>query len=70
MGRYHREPWMGTEMCPYGQTYGMDPHHRVPLMAVDQLHGNPCHIQCPTTSHLLFDLPPPWCGHARVCDAN
>ena len=70
MGRYHQGPWMGTEMCPHGQTYGMDLQHRVTWMAVDQSHRNPCHYQCLNTSHLMIDLPPPWCGHARVCVAN
>ena len=55
---------MGIEMCPHGQMYGMDPHHLVPWMAVDQSHRSPCHNQCPNTSHLLTDLPFLWCGHA------
>ena len=65
-GKYHRGPWIGTNMCPHRKTYGIDPQHRVPWMAMDWCHCSPCHNQCQTTSHPMTNLPPPWCGHDRV----
>ena len=60
-------PQMGTNKCDNGQNYGMDPHHRVPWMAVERCHRRTCRNHYRTTYRLMLEPHPLRCDLARVC---